>query len=100
MLTGGAGRKKMLLENFERLRWGEGEDNSKSREKMKAVMRLAIQNLPPRQRQLLQMHLGGMKNKEIAQHLHLAPSTVSRQIKSAKRKLAKTLRPLQDIGLF
>ena len=61
------------------------------REKMKKILKRAIQEeLTDRQRACLTMfYLKRMKMKDIAEQLELSPSTVSRHISAAVRKLRK-----------
>ncbi|MBQ8539459.1 MAG: sigma-70 family RNA polymerase sigma factor [Ruminococcus sp.] len=63
--------------------------NEASIEKMKHILCLALQcELTQRQRQCLELYYyENMKKYEIADALSISPSTVSRHIKAAERKL-------------
>ncbi len=67
-----------------------GGDNRTQLSQMKAILKLALDSeLTDAQRRCLVAYYSGKKQKEIAAALGLAPSTVCRHIRSAKRKLGK-----------
>ena len=67
-----------------------GSDNRTQLAQMKAILQLALDSeLTEVQKHCLVAYYSGKKQKEIAAALGLAPSTVCRHIRSAKRKLGK-----------
>lgn len=66
-----------------------GTTNADSRNKMKKILYSALKSeLTDKQRTCIVEHyINGRKEKDIALELNLSPSTVSRHITSAKKKL-------------
>ena len=69
--------------------WGGG--NNKKREMLKRILHKAIQSeLTERQREcVLMYYFQNMQMKEIAENFGLSPSTVSRHISAAQKKLRR-----------
>ncbi len=68
--------------------WNAGKDNSAERNKMKRLLHSAIDNgLTDLQKKCLIAYYGGKEQKVIAEEMGLAPSTVSRHIKAAIKRL-------------
>ena len=67
-----------------------GSENYSQR-KTRALYRMAIKaiekNLTERERQIFMMKVDGLSQKEIAEELHINPSTVCRSISNSLRKL-------------
>ncbi len=76
---------------FYNMQQHKGASNEQCRNKMKSILASAIENeLTEKQRKCLIEHcLNGKKEKDIAQEQNISPSTVSRHITSAKRKLRR-----------
>lgn len=81
----GNNTNKILFNRF----LDNGSTNSESREKMKKIISKAIlSELTEKQRYCLVSHyIDGKKGKQIAEELCVNPSTVSRHIKEATKKL-------------
>ena len=73
--------------------WHDGEDNKAQLQRLQEKLLQAIEEvLTPRQRQILLLYyFQNMTVSQIAGHLHIAKSTVSRSLARSIGKLEKTL---------
>ena len=73
--------------------WCHSEDNERQMQRLQEKLLQAIEEvLTPRQRQILLLcFFENMSVSQIAEHLHIAKSTVSRSLKRSVEKLEKTL---------
>lgn len=69
-------------------------------EEVYSIIHDAVALLPDRQRMVIQLHLKGLKNKEIADELHLDEETVKSYKKEAKKKLQLLLEPYKNLLTF
>lgn len=51
------------------------------------VNNVISENLTERQRQIIELHMKGLKNKDIAQKLNLSQCTVSRHLQKGKERI-------------
>lgn len=81
------------LSRAEHRLWLYGEDNTAQMQRLQEKLLQAIEEvLTPRQRQILLLcFFENMSVSQIAEHLHIAKSTVSRSLKRSVEKLEKTL---------
>ena len=70
------------------------EDNSLQMERVRRNLRWALESeLTPRQREMVTLYYNrGLSMRQIAYLLHVHPSTVSRTLQRAKRRLQNSLR--------
>ncbi|WP_242203162.1 RNA polymerase sigma factor [Aestuariivivens insulae] len=64
------------------------------------IVRNAVDNLPQRQKEILELSLKGLKNPEIATQLKISPHTVHTAKKNAYRKLRELLKDNYYLILF
>lgn len=65
-----------------------------------AIVRQAVENLPNRMREIIELSMQGMKNPEIASQLDISPNTVHTSKKNAYRKLRETLKDSYYLLIF
>ncbi|WP_242083892.1 RNA polymerase sigma factor [Aestuariivivens sediminis] len=64
------------------------------------IVRNAVNNLPQRQKEIVELSLKGLKNPEIATQLKISPHTVHTAKKNAYKKLKETLKDNYYLILF
>lgn len=93
---------RLLLGDFDRISEQErGEDNAAVRMRYKSFTKNAVRWLPPKERQaVLLYYLEDLRIPAIARELGVAPSTVSRRLRSATAKLRALAQLCDASGLF
>ena len=76
------------IEYMNYLRSKSDKDSYKYRRDFDEIVNKVISdNLTDKQRQILNLHIDGLKNKEIARKLQVSESTICRQLQAAKEKI-------------
>ena len=75
------------IEYMDYLRKSENNKYNYRRDFDEIVNKVISDNLTDKQRIILENHLNGLKNKEIASKLQVSESTICRQLQSAKGKI-------------
>lgn len=66
-------------------------------EEVYSIIHQAVSQLPEQQRKVIQLHLKGLRNKEIAEQLTLNEETVKSYKKEARKKLQTLLEPYKGL---
>lgn len=66
-------------------------------EEIYSIIHTAVTQLPEQQRKVTELHLKGLKNKEIAEELNLDEETIKSYKKEAKKKLQVLLQPYRGL---
>lgn len=73
------------IEYMQYLKQNSNANNYKYRRTFDDIVNNVIsENLTERQKQIIELHVKGLKNKDIAQKLNIAQSTVSRHLQKGK----------------
>ena len=76
------------IEYMQYLRSKSDENSYRHRREFDEIVNKVISdNLTDKQRIILENHINGLKNKEIAQKLQVSESTICRQLQAAKEKI-------------
>ena len=76
------------IEYMQYLRSKSADNSYKYRREFDEIVNKVISdNLTDKQRIILENHINGLKNKEIAQKLQVSESTICRQLQVAKEKI-------------
>ena len=87
-------RSRLLTAELQLWMQENAEDNHVQQERLRRNLRLARQQeLTPRQQEIMQLYYDReLTIPQIAQELHVRPSTVSRTLQRARQRLFKCLR--------
>ncbi len=76
------------IEYMQYLKQKAGANSYKYRRTFDDIVNNVIsENLTERQRQIIELHMQGLKNKDIAQKLNLSQCTVSRHLQKGKERI-------------
>lgn len=86
-------RQRLLAEHYPRPEGGEGPEERVIRRERVAVVREALNELAPRDREMLLMRQEGFRYSEIAEVIGVAPGSVGTLLARALRRFEKALDP-------
>ncbi len=86
-------RQRLLAERYPRPEGGEGPEERIIRRERVAVVRAALKELAPRDREMLLMRQEGFRYSEIADVIGVAPGSVGTLLARALRRFEKALDP-------